>query len=213
MSQTNINPKICTYSHLYGLHNYNAHPFVPIGMEAIVYDHPGKRKTFAQHCSKGYVLGTYTEHYRCWNLWNLKTKSTRVSETVFFKHKYITNPTLTPEDAIIAAANQMTETLQTHKTPGMYKEDVQALARLDQIFQDAITNNTSVEINTVELAVSPRVAEPKNKQSTKQLLREAITAVQRPSSRVAETIFIPLKEPTPQPRVPNKPNRLIVVYP
>ena len=136
-----------------------------------------------------------------------------MSETVFFKHKYITNPALTPEDTIIAAANQMTETLRMHKALGMCEEDVQALARLNQSFQDTITNNTSVEIKTVEPPASPRVAASNNKHNIKQLLSEAITAVQRPAPRVVQTIFTLLKEPAPQPRVPNDPNQLIVAYP
>ena len=57
-------PKISAYAHVYGAHNYNAAPFVPIGMESLVHDKPHRRKTFSEHCSKGYVLGTSFEHYR-----------------------------------------------------------------------------------------------------------------------------------------------------
>ena len=211
--QTNINPKISTYTHLYGPHNYNSQPFVPIGMEAMIYDHPNLRKTFAQHCSKGYVLGTSTEHYRCWNLWNLKTKSTRVSGTVFFKHKYISNPTLTPADAIIAAANRMTATLRTHKTAGMTEDDMQALDRLGQIFTNAATNNTQMSIKAVDAQASPRVAESKTPSSAATLLTEALTAEARPAPRVKTTIFTPIQEPAPPPRVLTEPAQLIVAYP
>jgi hypothetical protein len=30
------------YAHLYGQHDYNKHPFVPIGMEALIHDKPHK---------------------------------------------------------------------------------------------------------------------------------------------------------------------------
>jgi hypothetical protein len=54
------------YAHVYqGQHDYKKHPFVPIGMDAMVHEMPHKRRTFAQHCKKGYVLGTSFEHYRC----------------------------------------------------------------------------------------------------------------------------------------------------
>ena len=69
LRQSNSNPKISAYAHLYGHHDYNSHPFVPIGMEALIHDKPHRRKSFAQHCTKGYVLGTSTEHYRCWTVW------------------------------------------------------------------------------------------------------------------------------------------------
>ena len=65
LRQTNINPIISAIAYLYCPHNYNAEPFVPIGMEAMINDKPSRRKTFAQHCSKGFVLGLSPEHYRC----------------------------------------------------------------------------------------------------------------------------------------------------
>ena len=66
LRQTNINPKISTYAHVYGQHDYSTHPFVPIGMETLVHDKPRSRKTFSEHCSKVYVLGTSFEHYHAW---------------------------------------------------------------------------------------------------------------------------------------------------
>ena len=56
LSQSNANPKISMYAHLYSHHNYNAMPFVPIIMESLVHDRPHRHKSFAQHCSKGWVL-------------------------------------------------------------------------------------------------------------------------------------------------------------
>ena len=66
LRQTNINLKISTYAHVYGQHDYSTHPFFPIGMETLVHDKPRRRKTFAEHCSKGYVLGMPFEHYCAW---------------------------------------------------------------------------------------------------------------------------------------------------
>ena len=38
LSQTNLNPNISYYAYVYGQHNYNAAPFLPIGMESLVHD-------------------------------------------------------------------------------------------------------------------------------------------------------------------------------
>jgi hypothetical protein len=73
-------------------------------MELLVHDKPQRRRTFAEHCRKGFVLGTSFEHYRGWEMWMIGTRSTRISATVFHKHKYISNPTVTPADTVIAAA-------------------------------------------------------------------------------------------------------------
>ena len=69
LSQGNLNPKISSYAYAYGQHDYNDAPFVPIGMESLVHDKPNRRKTFTEHCKKGYVLGTSFEKYRAWKLW------------------------------------------------------------------------------------------------------------------------------------------------
>ena len=38
LQQSNANPKVSAYAHIYGPHNYNTTPFVPIGMEALVHN-------------------------------------------------------------------------------------------------------------------------------------------------------------------------------
>ncbi len=63
LQQSRLHPNLSAYVHVYEQNNYNKHPFVPIGMEAMVYDKPHKRQTFAEYCSKAFVLGTSTEHY------------------------------------------------------------------------------------------------------------------------------------------------------
>ncbi len=63
LCQSKANPNILAYSHMYGHKDYNRHPFVPIGMEALVHDRPHKCHSFAQHCRKAFVLGTSTKHY------------------------------------------------------------------------------------------------------------------------------------------------------
>ena len=49
LRQSNVNPRISAYAHLYGPHNYYAKPFVPIGMYSLVHDKPCQRKPLAEH--------------------------------------------------------------------------------------------------------------------------------------------------------------------
>eukprot|EP00804_Cyclotella_cryptica_P028355 CCRYP_016413-RA/>CCRYP_016413-RA protein AED:0.25 eAED:0.25 QI:0/0/0/1/1/1/3/0/885 len=136
LRQSNAYPHISSHTHLYGHHDYNAHPFVPLGMEALVHDKPHRHKSFAQHCTKGYVIGTSHEHYRCWKVWTPTLRTTRISATVFFKHKYITNPSVTPADAIIAAAanlsHLLTNNLQAHHNNKVNQSDLTRLQILTQ---------------------------------------------------------------------------------
>ena len=215
LRQSNVHPKISAYAHLYGPHNYNAKPFVPIGMETLIHEKPSKRKTFAQHCVKGYVLGTSPEHYRCWNLYVTKTRATRISDMVFFKHKYITNPTASPADVIIAAANRMAEALRTHKPNNLAEEDVDALKKLEAIFTEAANKHNNIEIvASAEPAASPRVQDKHNKKQDRNLLTDAIAALATPP-RVQHTVFTQLEEVPPSPRVHNTrtTNELVVEYP
>ena len=88
-------------------------------METLVHDKPKKRRTFAEHCSKGWVLGTSFEHYRAWTMWMKTTRALRVSATVFHKHKYISNPAITPADRVIAAAGAFADLIKNNAPNGL----------------------------------------------------------------------------------------------
>ena len=138
LMSTNANPRVCTHTALYGAHNYNQTPFVPIGCESFAHDKPGRRKSFAQHCTKGWVLGTSPEHYRAWIHWSPKSRSTRVSATMFFKHKYISNPTVTPADTIVAATTNLANAINANM-PKQARDNLKlhGLTRLQQILARA----------------------------------------------------------------------------
>ena len=57
-------------------------------------------------------MGTSFEYYRCYIVWINKTLGTRKGNTVFFKHKYLTMPTITPGDALLKAAVELKETIE-----------------------------------------------------------------------------------------------------
>jgi hypothetical protein len=43
LQQSQLHPNLSVYAHVYGHHDYNKHPFIPIGMETLVHDKPHKR--------------------------------------------------------------------------------------------------------------------------------------------------------------------------
>ena len=100
-------PSMSSFEHMYGAHSYDAHPWAVLGCEVEIHVMPAKRRTWAAHTKKGYYLGTSWEHYRCHVVWVKETKSTRVGQTVFFKHKYLTQPGMTDTDALIQAADNL----------------------------------------------------------------------------------------------------------
>jgi hypothetical protein len=72
------------------------------------------------------------EHNRCFHIYIVKTRATRISDLVFFKHQYITNPQLTPETLVLKAASELTSALKG--TVPQEAETADALARVSELF-------------------------------------------------------------------------------
>ncbi len=60
---------------------------------------------------KWFLIGNTWEHYRCHEIYICNTKHTWTCLTLFFKHKYLTMPTITPADALIHAADYLTDAI------------------------------------------------------------------------------------------------------
>eukprot|EP00549_Striatella_unipunctata_P008957 CAMPEP_0118723640 /NCGR_PEP_ID=MMETSP0800-20121206/32114_1 /TAXON_ID=210618 ORGANISM="Striatella unipunctata, Strain CCMP2910" /NCGR_SAMPLE_ID=MMETSP0800 /ASSEMBLY_ACC=CAM_ASM_000638 /LENGTH=237 /DNA_ID=CAMNT_0006632085 /DNA_START=12 /DNA_END=721 /DNA_ORIENTATION=+ len=137
------------------------HPLAPLGVEIQMLEDPGKRKSWGLKSQPGFYVGTSLEHYRYYWGWNRETNKIRGSDTVIFKHKYITNPTITPGDAIIQATKQLTSALCGNVPPPLTKSGIDHIKELTSIFdatkkayeQRDEQNNDRVK----ETANSPRV--------------------------------------------------------
>ncbi|KAL7502572.1 hypothetical protein ACHAXN_003578 [Cyclotella atomus] len=103
LRQSNATPTVSAYAHLCGPFDYNKMPLAPMGCEVQVHEKTDKRGTWAYHSVDGWYLYTSPEHYRVHNCQIKQTKKERLSDTVQFKHKHITNPTLTPTDKLMNA--------------------------------------------------------------------------------------------------------------
>ncbi len=79
-----------------------------MGSTVQMHESRDNRGTWAERSIDGWYLGTSSEHYRCHIIHVKKTNSERISDTVFFKHKYITQPTLTPVDTLVRAIDDLT---------------------------------------------------------------------------------------------------------
>ena len=59
----------------------------------------------------GYYIRCSHEHYRCHKVYVTSTRHIRTFQTVFFKHKYLTQPTFTSHDALIVAADKLADAI------------------------------------------------------------------------------------------------------
>ena len=137
LGQSNVNPNISSYSHVYGHTNITQIHSLPLAWSPLSMTSPIRE----------YLLKTMQEGIRPWNfirklpfLENLmqQTHATRVSVTVIHRHKYISNPAITPVEAVISAAKNLVFTLKG-KMPQYLQESLLAeLTRTSQIFSEAV---------------------------------------------------------------------------
>ena len=72
------------------------------------------------------------QHHRCFCVYITKIRATRISDTVVYKHQYITNPSLSPESHVVAAAQKLATALQGKIPTG--NETAEALKRVSDLF-------------------------------------------------------------------------------
>jgi hypothetical protein len=103
LRQSNATPTVSAYAHLNGPFDYNKMPLAPMGCKVQVHEKSHSRGTWAFHSIDGWYLGTSPEHYQTHKCHIKSTNSDRLSATVVFQHKTITNPSLTPADKLMQA--------------------------------------------------------------------------------------------------------------
>ena len=107
----------------------------------------------------GWYLRTSDEHYRCHVIYVKNTRSERISDTVHFKHKHITAPTLTPEDTIVKALNDLTQALKNRRnTKGTV--EYEALQRLDELIHKIPIPPMQTPITTIRQVTFDPTSKP-----------------------------------------------------
>ena len=107
-------------------------PFAPIGCAIQTHVKPDDRLSWDTRSEPGFNLCTSIEHHRCFGVYVTRTRATRISDTVFFKHQYITNPALSPESHVVAAAQQLATALKGNIPAG--NETAEALTKVSELF-------------------------------------------------------------------------------
>ncbi len=95
------------------------------------------------------------------------THVTQVSGAVWFKHKYLTNPSVTPEVRIIAAIGELAKTLTTGVPAQLCNNRVDKLCKLQEILEPRTDGNDERKITAPMQQApmprqSPRLAESNN---------------------------------------------------
>jgi hypothetical protein len=197
LRQSNVAPNISAWAYHHGSFDYNRMPLAPMGCAVQFHIKPSRRKTFGEHSEDGFYLKTSEEHYRTHIIFVKKTRAKRLADTVFFKHKYITQPTITPADAIVNAFNKLRQTIQGIQHS---KEDAQYEA-IERIMQQA----QQQPIQQAEQVNIPRVERELTEQVPRVRFAEEPASPKEPQERLVvawpkEQIVQPSKSPTPKPK-------------
>ena len=139
LRQSNSTPTVSAYAHLFGPFDFYRMPLAPLGCPVQVHEPPANRRTYAFHSKLGWNLGVSLEHYRCSRTWVKATQAERISETVFFKHKYITNPSVTHADVVVKAAQDLRQALMK-KANKKGEDRLRGLQALSEIFLEMANN-------------------------------------------------------------------------
>jgi hypothetical protein len=148
LHQLKVALKISAYAHIHGPHDYMKKPFAPLGCAIQAHVIPEDCHTWDTQSNMGFSLGTSMEHHRCFRVYITQTRATRISDTVFFKHQYITNPIVSPESHMVAAAQQLTIALQGNIPTG--NKTAEALQKVSKQFTKiAMTKNELAKAKTM----------------------------------------------------------------
>lgn len=178
LRQSNATPTVSAYAHLSGPFDYNKMPLAPMGCEVQVHEKTDKRGTWAYHCVDGWYLFTSPEHYRVHNCQIKQTKKERLTDTISFKHKHITNPSISPADKLMNALAHLKATLADK----INDHPTHQLKELQKI----VTN-----INPID---KPTVSPPKQKEQALPRVRDNATV-----PRVHNQPSVPRVPPTTTP--------------
>jgi hypothetical protein len=133
LHQAIVTPTVSAYTYLWGQHDYNANPFAPLGCKVEAHIKPDVRETWASHTASRYYIGNAWEHYRCHQVYISSTKRERKCDNVFFHHKYLTMPTITPADALIKATNNLCNVISNKLPKNSVRAD--AVEQLMEIYK------------------------------------------------------------------------------
>ena len=137
LRQSNATPTVSAYAHLSGPFDYNKMSLAPMGCAIQIHKKTDKRGTWAYHSLDGWYIATSPEHYRTHTCHVKSTRSERLTDTVQFQHKNITNPTVSHADKIMKAIADCAQTIKSLQTEGN-DIDMRQLSKLEELTRKAI---------------------------------------------------------------------------
>jgi hypothetical protein len=153
-----MTPTISSYAYLWKQHDYNANMFAPLGCKVEAHLVPTICETLALHTASGFYIGNAWDHYCRHKICINDTKHTHTYNTVFFKHTNLTMPTITPTDALILVADNLTATIAgVVPPPNMTVDAINQLMNIFKLQAEKEKNDATIQRVLKDCAQAERV--------------------------------------------------------
>jgi hypothetical protein len=196
LCQSNVAPTVAAWQYIHVPFDYKKMPLAPMGCAVQIHKSSERQETWAANTINGWYLPTSPEHHQCHRTYVKKTKSERISDTVFFKHRYSTQPTVTPADTIIKALGDLTQALKGRRNlKGI--EQIKALSKIDELLNNILTTNKAP---TRKVTFDEATKPPQEVQTAPRVNNISKSVKERTGINIA-IIDKPLTINTPPPRV------------
>ena len=105
----------------------------PLGCRVIIHEPASNRRSWDFHAIEGFYVGPALHHYRNFTVFPSKPQAIRVSDTVKFRHAYITVPEIKPEDRVIEAIAKLKAEITTLPATNASNQ-IQAIEKFRELF-------------------------------------------------------------------------------
>ena len=138
LRQSTIHPRISAWEffHFQGPFDFIKMPLGPVGCWVLIHAKPATQRCWDFCVKYGFYIGPAMDSFRCFKLVNADTMSQVISNTVEFRHSYLSIPAPSPEDRIVHGLQVVPGALTV---PGVQLptsiSQVEAITNLRDIFE------------------------------------------------------------------------------
>ena len=94
LRQSNFAPTTPEYAYLNGTHDYNCHPYSPLGCAVLLHENPDQHSSWSIISIHCWYTGTSMDNYQKFKTWTKEMKLDRICDTVFSNKNTSLSPRL-----------------------------------------------------------------------------------------------------------------------
>eukprot|EP00804_Cyclotella_cryptica_P022924 CCRYP_018758-RA/>CCRYP_018758-RA protein AED:0.17 eAED:0.24 QI:0/0/0/1/0.5/0.33/3/0/705 len=113
--------------------NFDATPLGPCGCPVLIHNKPSKHSSWAFCGRDGFNIGPALSHYRCFQVVDADTKAIVISDTVEFRHTYLSPPSVSYKDRLLHAITFLSTAIN-EATNDSINSQLIAIDQLHKIF-------------------------------------------------------------------------------